>query len=103
MDRVFLEAINNMKVVEVTFESYEKGTIVRTCIPFDFGPSRRYKDGKDRYHFYDLDSPSGNHNLSILPEQIIEIRLTSEVFNPGDYVTWKTINWFVERDWGVYS
>ena len=102
MDEVFLEAINKKLILEVTFDSYEKGKITRTCIPFDFGPSRRYKDGQDRYHFYDLDSPEGSHNLSILPNQVVNLTLTDQGFDPGDYVTW-TPNWFLDRDWGRYS
>ena len=53
----FVQAIKEMKLVKVVFDSYEKGRITRICVPFDYGPSRRYKDGKERYHFYDLDSP----------------------------------------------
>ena len=98
----FVQAINEMKLVKVVFNSYEKGKITRVCVPFDYGPSRRYRDGKDRYHFYDLDSPSSNHNLSILPEQIVSIDIISENFRPSDYVKWQP-KWFIERDWGIYS
>lgn len=98
----FINAINNKRVLEVKFNSKEKGVIVRKCIPFDFATSKRYKDNIERYHFYDLDSPSGKHNLSILPEQIIEIKVLDETFNPSDYITWKT-NWSISRDWGIYS
>ena len=24
-------------------------------------------------------------------------------FEPGDYVTWENINWYIKRDWGKYS
>ena len=102
MNEIFLQAINDKRIVNLTFDSYEKGIITRRCIPFDFGPSRKYKDGCDRYHFYDLDSPDGNHNLSILPDQVNEISITETNFNPGDIITWKT-NWFVKRDWGQFS
>ncbi|MBN1076639.1 hypothetical protein DVV88_02940 [Clostridium botulinum] len=98
----FVQAINSMKLVKVTFNSYEKGRIVRSCVPFDYGPSRRYKDAKNRYHFYDLDSPSSNHNLSILPEQIVDIEIMNEKFNPANYVHWSP-KWFLKRDWGIYS
>lgn len=68
-EETMLEAIKQRKLVEVTFNSIEKGAISRLCVPFDIGPSRRYKDGQVRFHFYDLDSPDGQHNLSILPSQ----------------------------------
>ncbi|CAD7767225.1 MAG: hypothetical protein DNFNHJIP_00632 [Candidatus Argoarchaeum ethanivorans] len=61
---IFLKAIHEKKVLRVKVNSHEKGIIIRKCIPFDFGSSRRYKDGLNRYHFWDLDSPDGSHNLS---------------------------------------
>lgn len=103
MEEILLDAIHKKNIVSITFNSQEKGLIGRLCIPFDIGPSRRYKDGEIRYHFYDLDSPEGEHNLSILPGQLENIELTNETFNPGDYVTWQKISWFVPRDWGEYS
>lgn len=99
----FISAIHQKRKLEVTFDSNEKGVITRICIPFDFGPSRKYKDGLNRFHFYDLNSPDGKHNLSILPEQIVKILILDDTFNPGDYITWSPMNWFVKRDWGMYS
>lgn len=100
---IFLEAIKEKKIVKVKFNSKEKGVIERMCIPFDFGPSRRNMiPNPERYHFYDLDSPDDKHTLSILPEQVILIETTEQVFDPADYITWKT-NWFISRDWGIYS
>ncbi|MDA3731906.1 hypothetical protein PBV87_10490 [Niameybacter massiliensis] len=102
MKQIFVQAIHEKRILEVVFSSSEKGIITRCCVPFDFGPSRRYKDGRERYHFYDLDSPEGKHNLSILPEQVINIRMESSCFEPANYVTWNP-NWFVQRDWGECS
>jgi len=99
---VLILSINGKKLVNVKCDTKEKGIIERLCVPFDHGPSRRYKDGLDRFHFYDLDSPDGKHNLSILLEQIISIELLDDSFDPADYVTW-TPNWIVKRDWGIYS
>ena len=99
---LFLQAIHETKIVQLTFNSFEKGTITRRCVSYDYGPSRKYKDGLMRYHFYDLDSPDGHHNLSILANQIISIELLPENFDPCDYVTWPP-SWFVKRDWGVHS
>lgn len=98
----FINAINNTKIVKVTINSYEKWIIERHCIPFDFWPSRKYKDWKNRYHFWDLDSPDKKHNLSIVPEKLISIEIIKDSFNPGNYVSWKP-RWFVQRDWGQYS
>ena len=98
----FISAIMNKKIISLKFDSKEKGVIVRLCVPFDYGPSRIYKDSRDRYHLLDLNSPEGRHNLSILPEQVIDIEITNECFDPSDYVHWKP-NWHIKRDWGEYS
>lgn len=97
-----IEAINTKVIVNLTFNTKEKGLIIRQCIPFDFGPSRRFKDGIDRFHFYDIDSPDDNHTLSIVPEQINSLTLTNNSFDPKHYVTWRP-NWIIARDWGSYS
>jgi len=99
---ILIKAINNKKIVKVKVDTYEKWIIERHCIPFDFWPSRKYKDWLNRYHFWDLDSPEKKHNLSIIPEQLIDIEITDENFNPWDYVKW-TPNWFIKRDWWIYS
>jgi hypothetical protein len=99
---VFVSAINDKKMVKIKCDTKEKGVIERICIPFDNGPSRKYKDGLDRFHFYDLDSPDGKHNLSILEAQLINIELMDEIFEPGDYVKWEP-NWILKRDWGKFS
>ena len=99
---LFINAIKQKKIVNLKFNSYEKGVLSRECVPFDYGPSNIYHDGQDRYHFSDLDSPSGSHNLSILPSQVLSIQDTNQSFDPADYVTWDP-NWFISRDWGKYS
>ncbi len=102
MKRLFLEAIQEKRIVKITFNSKAKGIIIRKCIPFDFGPSRRSHDKSDKYHFYDLDSPDGNHNLSVAESQLMKIELTKDIFDPQEYITWEP-NWFIKRDWGRYS
>jgi len=101
----FLKAIQQKRYVEVTFDSKEKGRIKRKCIPFDYAISRRYKDGLVRFHFYDLESPDGNHNLSVLSEQLISLTILDQIFDPSDYVIWDTqkTKWTIPRDWGKHS
>jgi hypothetical protein len=98
----FISAINSKNLVKVKINSKEKGVIVRICIPFDYALSKKYKDGKVRYHFYDLDSPEGKHNLSVLPQQVLNLEILDKTFNPAEYITWKT-DWSIKRDWGKYS
>ncbi len=103
MNADFLKAIEEKKKIEVTFNCQSKGRVTRICIPFDFGPSRRnLKVNPERYHMHDLDSPDGEHTLSILPDQLLAITILDEHFKPSDYVSWVP-NWFIKRDWGSYS
>jgi len=98
----FIDAIHEKKCVLIVADTYEKGIIERICIPFDYGPSRKYKDGINRYHLFDLDSPDGSHNLALKPDQILKIEILNDHFDPNDYVHWET-NWYISRDWGPYS
>jgi len=97
-----IHAINSKFIIELTFDSKEKGRITRTCVPFDIGPSRRSNDNIEKFHFRDLNSPDGAHTLSILPSSIKMLEVTNNHFNPADHITWVT-NWHYPRDWGQYS
>lgn len=102
----FLKAIQDITLVEVTFNAKEKGVITRKCVPFDFGPSRRKDviDKSDKFHFYDIDSPNGSHNLALSPSDVMTIKSTSEFFEPADYIKWAApYNWFISRNWGKFS
>ncbi|MEO9571087.1 MAG: hypothetical protein ABJH82_09620 [Polaribacter sp.] len=101
-NKIFKEAINSKLVVNMTFNSVKKGVLTRRCVPFDYGPSRRFRDKSQRYHFLVLDGPEGRHNLSILPIQIVKIELTDVHFEPSKFIKWKP-KWFIKRNWGVYS
>lgn len=100
---IFIQAINDKKIINLTFNANVKWIITRKCIPFDFWPwKRKLSVNPDRFHFYDLNSPEGKHNLSILPEEVIRMEILNENFNPWNYVNWKP-SWFIERDRWVYS
>lgn len=95
----FIVAIHSKNLVKITFLSKLDGLKTRTCIPFDYGPSRRnISPNPNRYHFYDLDSPDGSHNLSITPDQLRDLDIAPETFDPKKIVTWEP-KWFIERDW----
>ncbi len=104
--KVFIDALENRMKVEITFSSKEDGeTLKRLCAPMDFGPSRRAKDGLDRYHSWDYGSDERPHSLSLLPNAILRISATDEEFDPKEFVTWdlKKSPWFHTRDWGRHS
>jgi hypothetical protein len=106
MKETFLNAIHGRKKVRLTFFSHEDARpLIRTCAPLDYGPSRRAKEKIDRYHFWDFDSDTRVHVLSLNPTQVQKIEALDEDFEPSDFVTWDTKSspWFVKRDWGTYS
>ena len=102
----FLSAIRSRELMRVVFDAKSDGTRRdRMCAPLDFGPSRRARVPEPKYHFHDLDSPSGRHALGLAPEQIVSMSPTGETFDPADIVTWDTRSspWHVDRDWGAQS
>jgi len=106
MHNNFIQAIHDKKKIELHFFSKEDGIIiVRKCAPMDFGPSRSAKIKTDRYHLWDYESAEKQHNLPLLPNQIKEIIILNEYFDPVEFITWDTATspWFVPRDWGQFS
>ncbi|CAM1334311.1 hypothetical protein [Tenacibaculum aestuariivivum] len=99
---IFVKSINDRLVVRVTYVTNNKRVLTRKCIPFDIGPSTKFKDKSIRYHFLDLNGPKGAHNLPLLPGRVLNIELTDLYFEPSKYIKWKP-NWFLKRNWGKYS
>lgn len=94
MSAKFIAAIKSKNKIRLHFFSkQDNGVLVRTCAPMD------------RLHVWDYDSDTKRHTLSLLPNQIVEIEVLEEKFEPTDFITWNTTDspWFVARDWGVYS
>lgn len=106
MKDIFIEAIHSKQKVRLTFYSKEDGQeLIRTCAPMDYGPSRRAKNQSDRYHFWDYDSDTKRHTLSLLPQQVVSIEILSDNFEPAEFITWDVTKfpWFVQRNWGDFS
>ncbi len=103
MQNLFIEAIHSKRKLKVTFYSKQDNQLLtRTCAPMDFGPSTRAHDKSNRFHFWDYDSDSKQHVLSLLPDQVESIELLDDPFDPKEFVTWSP-KWIVARDWGAYS
>jgi len=102
----FITAIHSRKKVRVSFFSKEdSSTLVRKCAPMDYGPSRRSREKNDRYHFWDYESDTKVHTLSLNPQQVRRIEILDETFEPSEFITWDTKQspWFIKRDWDIYS
>lgn len=104
----FIKAIHSKNKIELHFFSTEDNqVIIRKCAPMDFGPSKRFKDGVDRYHAWDYNPDGGKkpHPIPLRPEQIKKFIVLSEQFDPSEFITWNTSAspWHVPRDWGQFS
>ena len=102
----FIQAIHDKRKVRLTFYSKEDGGLLtRKCAPMDYGPSRRAKQKNDRFHFWDYDSDTQKHTLSLNPEQISNLQVLDDTFEPAEFITWDITKspWFISRDWGPYS
>ena len=96
----FIEAIKERKKVCVRFYSKaDSGVIDRVCAPMDYGPGAGIPDGVNRYSLWDYTSNNGSHTLSLLPEQVLDLRALGEVFDPTQ-IEVRPPHWFITRDWG---
>jgi hypothetical protein len=102
MHTTFFDGIRSSRVLEVFVHTREHGLINRKCVPFYFWESKKYNDGKERFHMFDLLDPTGNNHLSVLPEQVIFIEMTDEYFEPLDYFRCKQ-KWISGHDVREYS
>lgn len=99
----FLKGITSQQKIRLRFFSKEDGAeLERECAPMDFGPSNRTAESSNRYHSWDFESDQKNHTLSLLRDQIKQIELLDESFDPTEFVKW-TPAWFTKRDWGQFS
>ncbi|MHC1745538.1 MAG: hypothetical protein AB9895_00120 [Negativicutes bacterium] len=97
----FTDAIQKRKLVRLKFFTGEYQPAVRKCVPLDIAPSRRSKNKIYKFHIWDLDSDPKPHILSLDPNQILQMEVLEEYFDPEDIVTWdtKASPWTIKRDW----
>lgn len=92
-------------MVLVTVITKGSKELVRKCAPLDIAPSRRATIKYYKFHLWDFDSIPKPHTLSLHPQQIINMEILEEEFNPADFISWDTTTspWSVARDWGDLS
>jgi len=99
----FIEAIQEKKKVCLRlYSNADRGVIDLVCAPMDYGPGGGIQDGVNRYSLWDYTSNNGSHTLSLLPEQVLDLRLLGEVFDPTQ-IDVRPPHWFIERDWGTHA
>src|ERR1051325_9067612 len=95
----FIEAINEKKKVTVRFYSKaDSGVLDRVCAPMDYGPGGEIKDGLNRYWLWDYASNTRPHTLGLVPQQIVDLRVLGEGFDPAQLDVIPP-QWSIVRDW----
>jgi len=99
----FIEAINEKKKVRVRLYSVaDSGVVDRVCAPMDYGPGVAQQDGLNRYWLWDYTSNASSHTLGLLPQEILDLQMLGEVFDPAQFNP-RPAQWFIPRDWGSQS
>lgn len=82
----FLEALNEQRKVRVQFYSQpDSGMLDRVCAPLDYGPGAETKDGLNRYWLWDYASTTGSQKLGLVPDQIKDLKVLGETFDPRQF------------------
>ena len=103
MRGTFVDAIHSKSKVRLTFYSKkDRNAISRVCAPMDYGPSARGSKSCERFHLWDYDSDVGRHSLSLGIQQVLNIEVMPDKFDPAEFVSWVP-SWSIKRDWGDYS
>jgi hypothetical protein len=104
--QVFLDALAAKQRLSVRFFNKKEGReFSRVCAPLDFGPLRGAGEPVDHYQLWDLEGKRKPLNIVLVAEDLLEMTVLPETFDPGEIITWrfKPKAWHVERDWGDFS
>ena len=99
----FLAAIHEKKKVRVRFYSIaDSGVIDVVCAPLDYSRGNAPPGGLNKYWLWDYRSGTGTHHLGLSPEQIVDLHVLNEVFDPAEFgpQPWP---WSIPRKWGSPS
>jgi hypothetical protein len=81
----FLEAVQtHVKVTVRFFSAPDSGVLDRVCAPLDYGPGADSSDGLNRYWVWDYAGLPGAQTLGLVPQQIVELSVLGEGFDPGE-------------------
>jgi hypothetical protein len=82
----FIDAINEKKKVRVRFYSKaDNGVLDRVCAPMDYGLGNAAADKLNRYWLWDYTSNTGTHILGLAPQEIVDLQVLGEVFDPAEF------------------
>jgi hypothetical protein len=84
----FLEALNEQRKVRVKFYSPADGGVLdRVCAPLDYGLGGAASNGLNRYWLWDYASDTGTQALGLVPQQIVNLQVLGEKFDPAQLAT----------------
>jgi hypothetical protein len=96
----FIEAIQQKRKVALRFYSTADSQVIDlVCAPMDYGAATEAPAGVNRYLLWDYTSNNGSHNLSLLPEQVLDLRLLGDLFDPA-LIYSRPMRWSIPREWG---
>jgi hypothetical protein len=99
----FIEALHAKKKVWVKFYSpVDNGILEHVCAPMDYGPGVEPPDGLHRYWLWDYTSTTEPHTLGLIPQQIVQLEVLGEEFNPADFGV-RPAPWCIPRDWNSHA
>ena len=82
----FIAAIQEKKKVCVRFYSTaDSGVLDRVCAPMNYGSEGGSADGLNRYWLWDYASKTGSHTLGLAPQQIVDLQVLGEMFDPAQF------------------
>ena len=80
----FLEAIEEKRKVRVRFYSKaDSGVLDHVCAPMDYGSGGGTNDGLNLCWLWDYASETGSYTLGLVPQQIVDLQVLGEVFDPA--------------------
>ena len=82
----FIAAIHEKKKVCVRFYSKaDSGVLDRVCAPMGYGLGGENDNGLNRYWLWDCASNTNSHTLGLVPQQILNLQVLGEVFDPAQF------------------
>jgi hypothetical protein len=82
----FIGAINEKKKVSVRcYSKADNGVLDRICAPMSYGQGSESHDELNRYWLWDYGSNTGSHTLGLVPQQIVDLQVLGEVFDPAQF------------------
>jgi len=82
----YIDAITEKNKVCLRFYSKaDTGVIDLVCAPVSYGPGPNAGEDVNRYWFWDYTSNTGSPTLGLLPEQVLDLRILGQKFDPADF------------------